>query len=76
LRDVRHNVRLHNKQKKNPLKNKAMMQKLNPFAAKAATLKIAKKAKDVKQKRKDANAKKHKRDKTYNALQTGLKESF
>jgi large subunit ribosomal protein L4e len=74
LRATRVNVRLHDKQKKNPLKNKALMTKLNPFAKKAATLKITKKA--SKQKRKDNNAKKHKRDKTYKSLQTGLEASF
>ena len=38
LKDIKHNVRVHDKTKKNPLKNKAMMLKLNPYAKKAAEL--------------------------------------
>merc|ERR1712147_233608 len=38
LRDIKHSVRVHDKAKKNPLKNKAIMARLNPYAAKAAEL--------------------------------------
>jgi len=38
LRDIKHSVRVHDKTKKNPLKNKALMSRLNPYAAKAAEL--------------------------------------
>merc|ERR1719498_2111555 len=60
LRDVRKNIRAHDKTKKNPLKNKAMMNKLNPFAKKKAEL-IAKQEKDRAAKR--AATLKAKRDK-------------
>merc|ERR1711937_852664 len=38
LRDIKHNVPAHDKTRKNPLKNKAIMNRLNPYAAKAAEL--------------------------------------
>ena len=38
IRQVRTTGRVHDKTKKNPLKNKTMMQKLNPFAAKGREL--------------------------------------
>jgi len=38
LNDIKHSVRVHDKTKKNPLKNKAIMNRLNPYAAKAAEL--------------------------------------
>jgi len=64
LRDVRQNIRTHDKTKKNPLKNKAMMQKLNPFAKKKAELvaklekeRAAKKAANLKAKRAKAGRK-------------------
>jgi hypothetical protein len=38
LRRFRQNIRVHDKTKKNPLKNKALMNKLNPFAKKKAEL--------------------------------------
>ena len=33
LRDIRHSVRVHDKTRKNPLKNKALMNRLNPYAS-------------------------------------------
>jgi hypothetical protein len=38
LREVRKNIVVHDKTKKNPLTNKAMMNKLNPFAKKKSEL--------------------------------------
>jgi hypothetical protein len=38
LREVRKNIVVHDKTKKNPLTNKAMMNKLNPFAKKKAEM--------------------------------------
>jgi len=38
LREVRQSVRVHDKTKKNPLTNKNMMRKLNPFACQKAKL--------------------------------------
>merc|ERR1711935_784863 len=84
LRDVRQNIRAHDKTKKNPLKNKAMMNKLNPFAKKKAAL-IAKEDKDraakkkatLKAKRSKAGRKsKAGRTQTWKGLQDGLKKSF
>merc|ERR1711990_615279 len=64
LRDVRQNIRTHDKTKKNPLKNKAIMNKLNPFAKKKAELiaklekeRAAKKAANLKAKRAKAGRK-------------------
>jgi len=84
LREVRQNIVAHDKTKKNPLKNKAMMNKLNPFAKKKAEL-IAKQEKDRADKRKATlKAKRNKagrkakatRTKTWQGLQEGLKKSF
>jgi len=84
LREVRQNVVLHDKTKKNPLTNKAMMLKLNPFAKKKAELvakldkeRHAKKAAALKAKRSKAGRKdKAKRTSTWKGLQDGLKKSF
>jgi len=84
LRDVRHNIRTHDKTKKNPLKNKAIMNKLNPFAKKKAELiakqdkeRAAKRAATLKAKRSKAGRKaKAGRTKTWTDLQDGLKKSF
>jgi large subunit ribosomal protein L4e len=84
LREVRSNVRVHDKTKKNPLKNKALMNKLNPFAKKKAEIlakldkeRAAKKAKVIKDKRSKAGkAAKSKRTATWTELQDGLKASF
>jgi len=84
LREVRQNIVAHDRTKKNPLKNKAMMNKLNPFAKKKAEL-IAKQEKDRADKRKATlKAKRNKagrkakatRTKTWQGLQEGLKKSF
>jgi len=84
LREQRTSVRVHDKAKKNPLKNKALMNRLNPFAATQRKL-IAdrEKARSVKRqaalkaKRSKADrASKAKRTTTYNTLQDGLKASF
>merc|ERR1712127_260186 len=84
LREDRSNVRVHDKAKKNPLKNKALMNKLNPFAKKKAEIlakldkeRAAKKAKVIKDKRSKAGkAAKAKRTATWTGLQDGLKASF
>jgi len=84
LREVRTNVVLHDKTKKNPLTNKAMMNKLNPFAKTKAALvakldkeRHAKKAAAAKAKRSKAGKKdKAKRTSTWKGLQDGLKKSF
>jgi large subunit ribosomal protein L4e len=84
LREVRQNVVLHDKTKKNPLTNKAMMNKLNPFAKKKAELvakldkeRHAKRAAALKAKRSKAGRKdKAKRTSTWKGLQDGLKKSF
>jgi len=84
LREVRKNIRVHDKTKKNPLTNKAMMQKLNPFAKKQAELvakleseRKSKRAATLKAKRSKAGKKeKAARTKGYIALQDGLTASF
>ena len=84
LREQRTSVRVHDKTKKNPLTNKAQMQKLNPWSkAKAALLektlkeRQSKKAAALKQKRSKAGRKeKAKRSATYHKLQQDLKDSF
>jgi len=84
LREQRTSVRVHDKTKKNPLTNKAMMLKLNPFAKKRAEL-IAKREADrakgrkaalkAKRDKKGAAAKKT-RTKRDQGLQDGLRQSF
>lgn len=77
-------MRVHDKTKKNPLTNKALMNRLNPFAKeKAALLKkadadrAAKKAKALKEKRsKAARAAKSKRSATFQGLQKDLKDAY
>jgi len=84
LREVRQNVRVHDKTKKNPLKNKAMMNKLNPFAKKQAELsaklekeRATKRAAALKAKQtKDQKKAKALRNKKFQELQDGLKASF
>jgi large subunit ribosomal protein L4e len=84
LREQRTSIRTHDKTKKNPLKNKAMMLKLNPFAKKRAEL-IAKREADrakgraaaLKAKRdKKGSAAKKTRTKRDQALNAGLVQSF
>ena len=84
LRDVRTSVRQHDKTKKNPLTNRAQMQKLNPNAnaaraleAKAIEARRTARAAALKHKRSKAGSKeKAVRTKRFNALSDGLEESF
>merc|ERR1712048_871219 len=84
LRDIKHSVRVRDKTKKNPLKNKAMMLKLNPYAKKAAELRAKaelerhkKRAAAIKAKRSKAGKKdKATRTKSYHQLQAELKQSY
>lgn len=84
LREQRVSVRVHDKTKKNPITNKAIMQKLNPFAKeKAALLKkadadrAAKKKAALKAKRSKAGrASKATRTKTFAGLQQDLKDAY
>jgi large subunit ribosomal protein L4e len=84
LRAQRTSIRAHDKTKKNPLKNKAMMLRMNPFAKKRAEL-IAKREADrhagraaaLKAKRSKAGRKaKQTRTQRDQALNTGLVKSF
>merc|ERR1712031_47962 len=84
LHDIKHSVRVHDKSKKNPLTNKTMMLKLNPYAKKAAELRAklekernAKRAAVLKEKRSKAGKKaKLTRNKEYQKLQGELKQAF
>merc|ERR1719222_805312 len=84
LREIRTSVRSHDKTKKNPLKNKAMMQKLNPYSAtarelekKATTARIdARKKALAKKFSKAGRAEKSKRNARFHRLADGLEESF
>jgi len=84
LRDIRTSVRVHDKTKKNPLTNKAMMDRLNPFAAeqrkqlaKLQADRQAKRAAVIKEKRsKKGRADKAKRTSRHYALQTDLKDAY
>jgi hypothetical protein len=84
LRAIRTSVKLHDKTKKNPLKNRAMMQKLNPAAN--AAFKAAAAARP-KQHQAKANAAKERKTKAgkaakvartqrFNGLAAGLVQSF
>ena len=84
LREVRKSIRAHDKNKKNPLTNKAIMQRLNPFAKKHAEIvaklekeRQAKRVATLKAKKSKAGKKeKASRNAGYTALQDGLKASF
>lgn len=84
LRDIRTSVRVHDKMRKNPLKNRSMMQKLNPFSRTARANEIvATQARQVarvaalKHKRSKAGrAEKAKRTVRQNGLSAGLEQSF
>jgi len=84
LREVRTSVRVHDKTKKNPLTNRAMMQKLNPFAAEQRQIldkieaeRHAARAAALKAKRSKAGkATKAKRSAGYQALQKDLQEGY
>lgn len=81
LREMIKVERAHDKTKKNPLKNRTMMQKLNPnfkanaaLEAKANVTRKATRAKLLKEKRsKVGKAAKSKRNARYNAVDDGLK---
>jgi len=84
LRAQRTSVRVHNKTKKNPLNNKQMMLRMNPFAKKRAELIAAReaarhtgRAAALKAKRSKAGvAAKKTRTQRDQALNSGLVESF
>lgn len=85
LRDIKHNVRAHCKNKKNPLTNKALMSRLNPFAVKANALvqEAAKKRNTDRKKllgakrgKTGGNKAKAERTARFVGLQDGLKASF
>lgn len=84
LREVRQNIRVHNKTKANPLKNKVAMLRVNPFAKKAAELdaarekdRHAKRAAAIKAKRSKAGRKsKAGRNALYQKLQGDLTASY
>jgi len=84
LRDMRQSIRIHDKTKKNPLTNKAMMLKLNPFAGQKAKLvaaqeekrKVARKAAIKAKQGKAERQKKAKRTKLDQERHTGLVKSF
>jgi large subunit ribosomal protein L4e len=84
LREVRTSVRVHDKTKKNPLNNTAMMNKMNPFAAEQKKI-LAKREADrhtkraalIKAKRSKAGkASKNKRTERFNGLGTDLKKAY
>lgn len=84
LREVRTSVRSHDKTKKNPLKNAAIMNRLNPFAKQASALnqkresdRHAARAAAIKAKRSKAGrAEKASRTKEYNRLQGDLESAY
>lgn len=84
LREVKTSMRVHDKCKKNPLKNRNMMQKLNPFSRTAranelvaAEARQAARAAALKKKHSKAGrAEKAKRTARHNALHAGLEASF
>merc|ERR1711966_275351 len=84
LRDQRTSVRAHDKTKKNPLKNRVMMQKLSPYSktareleAKATEARVAaRKAALAKKHSKAGRAEKAKRTARFNMLHENLEESF
>lgn len=83
LRQVRQSTVAHDLTKKNPLKNRGLMKKLNPFgvAQVEATKKAEKERADkrkanLKQLRKAAKKAANERRKKYNDIQEGLKASF
>ena len=84
LRDIRHSVRAHDKTRKNPLTNKALMNKLNPYAKTQAAAfeklkeeRHKKRADRIKAQRSKAGKKdKSTRNKTYQGLQDDLKKAF
>lgn len=84
LREERQSIRVHDKTKKNPLTNKPLMNKLNPFAKKRAELlakleteRHNKRKAVIKEKRSKAGrAKKHLRTKLNQERFAGLEKSY
>lgn len=84
LKDMKKPIVAHQKAKKNPLKNKALMKRLNPYSATAFKQRMdAEKARNakrkdvIKQKRSKAGKKeKQGRNKEYYKLQGELKQSY
>ena len=84
LREIRTSVRAHDKQKKNPLKNRAMMQRLNPASkalraaeAKAVEARRTARAAALKHKRSKAGRKeKATRTSRFNGLADNLETAF
>ena len=84
LRAIKTSVRLHDKTKKNPLKNRNMMQKLNPFSKTARANEIvatearnaARKAALKHKRSKEGRAERAQRTVRHNALHSGLVASF
>jgi hypothetical protein len=84
LRAPRSSVRMHDKTKKNPLKNKAIMNRINPFAKQAAAIvakgeadRHTKRAAAVKAKRsKDGRKAKIARTAKHNGLQGDLQSAY
>merc|ERR1711957_1084726 len=73
LNDIKHNPVMKRTARKNPLKNKSLMQRLNPNskAARALAVKAADQAKNSKAGRKDKAV----RSKRFQALHAGLEQS-
>lgn len=84
LREIRTSVRVHDKTRHNPLKNRSMMQKLNPYAKQAQALnkmsteqRKKDRAASIKAKRSKAGSKdKATRNARFNGLANGLEEAF
>ena len=84
LREMKTSIRSHDKTKKNPLKNRVMMQKLNPYSKTARELEVkattdriaARKAALAKKHSKAGRADKAKRTARFNMLNDNLEESF
>merc|ERR1740123_613472 len=84
LNAIKTSVRLHDKTKKNPLKNRNMMQKLNPFSKTQRANEIvatearqaARKAAVAHKRSKAGRAEKAKRTTRHNALHSDLEEAY
>ena len=84
LRETRRSVRVHDKTKKNPLRNRAIMNRLNPFAAQQRQIlakqdadRHAKRAAALKAKRSKAGKQaKAKRTQAWNGLEQNLQDAY
>merc|ERR1712150_91806 len=76
LRAIRTSVRVHDKTKKNPLKNRNMMQKLNPFSKTARGLEVAASAARKEKRSKNGRKEHAARIAKHNSLHDGLVKSF